>query len=32
MAEKDLSPEGSTSLHGQGIVGEWFPITITINE
>ncbi|WP_309144594.1 DUF6081 family protein [Fictibacillus sp. WQ 8-8] len=32
MTEKDLSPEGSTSLHGQGIIGEWSPITITINE
>lgn len=28
MTEKDLSPEGSTSLHGQGIIGEWSPIMI----
>lgn len=32
MTEKDLSPEGSTSLHGQGIIGEWTPMTISIED
>ncbi|MDM5316323.1 DUF6081 family protein [Fictibacillus sp. b24] len=32
MTEKDLAPEGSTSLHGQGIIGEWSPMKVTIEE
>jgi hypothetical protein len=32
MTEKDLSPEGSTSLHGQGIIGEWTPMEISIED
>jgi hypothetical protein len=32
MTEKDLSPEGSTSLHGQGIIGEWSPMKISIED
>ncbi|MBY6035882.1 hypothetical protein KUV80_04430 [Fictibacillus nanhaiensis] len=30
MTEKDISPNGSTSLHGQGIIGEWTPIKIIV--
>lgn len=29
MTEKDIREGRSTSLHGQGIVGEWSPLTIT---
>ncbi|AIQ65993.1 hypothetical protein PSTEL_25640 [Paenibacillus stellifer] len=29
MTEKDLSPEGSVSVHGQTVIGEWTPVTIT---
>ncbi|MCR8643088.1 DUF6081 family protein [Paenibacillus sp. N1-5-1-14] len=29
MTEKDISPEGSTSLHGQTVAAEWTPITVT---
>ncbi len=29
MTEKDISPSGSTSLHGQGLMGEWSPITVS---
>lgn len=29
MTEKDLRPSGSVSLHGQGVQGEWSPITVT---
>jgi hypothetical protein len=29
MTEKDIGPEGSTSLHGQGLMGEWGPVRIT---
>lgn len=32
MTEKDLSPEGSTSVHGQTVIGEWSPIKIEISE
>ncbi|MEW9701527.1 DUF6081 family protein [Paenibacillus sp. SI8] len=32
MTEKDLTPQGSVSLHGQTIIGEWSPVTVTINE
>ena len=28
MTEKDLSPDGSVSVHGQGILGEWSPLEI----
>jgi hypothetical protein len=29
MTEKDLTPEGSVSCHGQGILGEWAPLEVT---
>jgi uncharacterized protein DUF6081 len=29
MTEKDLSPEGSVSCHGQGVLAEWGPLEIT---
>lgn len=29
MTEKDIGPEGSTSLHGQVVQAEWSPIEIT---
>jgi hypothetical protein len=29
MTEKDLSPDGSVSVHGQGVLGEWSPLEIT---
>ena len=29
MTEKDIGPDGSVSCHGQGIRGQWSPITIT---
>ncbi|WP_053375461.1 DUF6081 family protein [Paenibacillus sp. FJAT-27812] len=32
MTEKDLSPEGSVSVHGQTVIAEWSPITIEIKE
>ncbi|MFD0710421.1 DUF6081 family protein [Paenibacillus sp. GCM10027626] len=32
MTEKDLSPEGSVSVHGQTVIGEWSPVTVTIKE
>ncbi|HZQ38552.1 MAG TPA: DUF6081 family protein [Dehalococcoidia bacterium] len=32
MTEKDLGPNGSTSLHGQGLSGEWSPLRITLLE
>jgi hypothetical protein len=32
MTEKDLSPEGSVSVHGQVIAAEWSPITVTVKE
>ncbi|WP_169083348.1 DUF6081 family protein [Paenibacillus sp. PL91] len=32
MTEKDLTPEGSVSVHGQTVIAEWSPITIEINE
>ncbi len=32
MTEKDLSREGSTSLHGQGLTGDWSPTVITASE
>lgn len=32
MTEKDLSPEGSVSVHGQTVIAEWSPVTITTTE
>ena len=32
MTEKDLSPQGSVSVHGQTVIGEWSPIKITVSE
>lgn len=32
MTEKDLTAEGSVSVHGQTVIGEWSPITITVKE
>jgi hypothetical protein len=29
MTEKDLSPQGSVSLHGQGLTGDWSSTTVT---
>lgn len=29
MTEKDLSPTGSVSCHGQGVLAEWSPLEIT---
>lgn len=29
MTEKDIGPEGSTSLHGQGLLAEWGPVRVT---
>jgi len=31
MTEKDLSRDGSTSLHGQGLTGDWSPTTVTVS-
>ncbi|MDQ6419000.1 DUF6081 family protein [Paenibacillus sp. LHD-117] len=32
MTEKDLTPEGSVSAHGQTVIAEWSPITIEVTE
>ncbi|GKU78327.1 DUF6081 family protein [Paenibacillus sp. L3-i20] len=32
MTEKDLTPEGSVSVHGQTVIAEWSPITIEVTE
>ncbi|MFC7678400.1 DUF6081 family protein [Paenibacillus sp. GCM10028914] len=32
MTEKDLTPEGSVSVHGQTVIGEYSPVTVTIKE
>jgi hypothetical protein len=32
MTEKDLTPEGSVSVHGQTVTAEWSPITVTTKE
>ncbi|MBD2865542.1 DUF6081 family protein [Paenibacillus oceani] len=32
MTEKDLTPEGSVSVHGQTVIGEWSPVQVTIKE
>ncbi|HEY2491969.1 MAG TPA: DUF6081 family protein [Paenibacillus sp.] len=29
MTEKDLSPQGSVSVHGQTVIAEWSPVTVT---
>src|SRR5690606_756063 len=29
MTEKDLTPEGSVSVHGQTVIGEWTPVKVT---
>lgn len=29
MTEKDIGPQGSSSLHGQGLTGDWSPTTVT---
>lgn len=32
MTEKDLTPEGSVSVHGQTVIGEWSPVKVTIRD
>ncbi|WP_274363820.1 DUF6081 family protein [Paenibacillus thermotolerans] len=32
MTEKDIGPEGSVSVHGQTVIGEWSPVTVTITD
>ncbi|WP_135555482.1 DUF6081 family protein [Paenibacillus cymbidii] len=32
MTEKDITPEGSVSVHGQVIAGEWSPVKVTVRE
>ncbi|MBP1988828.1 DUF6081 family protein [Paenibacillus eucommiae] len=32
MTEKDITPEGSVSVHGQVIAGEWSPVRVAITE
>ncbi|WP_422658134.1 DUF6081 family protein [Paenibacillus sp. EC2-1] len=32
MTEKDLSPEGSVSVHGQTVIAEYSPVKVTIKE
>jgi hypothetical protein len=32
MTEKDITTGQSVSLHGQGVTGEWSPVTITVEE
>lgn len=32
MTEKDLTPQGSVSVHGQTVIGEWSPVKITTKE
>lgn len=32
MTEKDLSPEGSVSVHGQTVIAEYSPVKVTITE
>ncbi|MFD0588098.1 DUF6081 family protein [Paenibacillus sp. GCM10027627] len=32
MTEKDLTPGGSVSAHGQTVIAEWSPITIEVKE
>lgn len=32
MTEKDLTPQGSVSIHGQTVIAEYSPVTVTIKE
>jgi hypothetical protein len=32
MTEKDLSPEGSVSVHGQTVIAEYSPVKVTVKE
>ncbi|GAK11909.1 DUF6081 family protein [Geomicrobium sp. JCM 19039] len=32
MTEQDLGPDGSVSVHGQTVIGEWSPVTVTTEE
>ncbi|WP_251037917.1 DUF6081 family protein [Paenibacillus albidus] len=32
MTEKDLTAAGSVSAHGQTVIAEWSPITVTTTE
>lgn len=32
MTEKDLTPDGSVSVHGQTVIAEYSPVTVTIKE
>ncbi|KAA9008402.1 hypothetical protein F4V43_01225 [Paenibacillus spiritus] len=32
MTEKDLSPEGSVSCHGQTVIAEYSPVAVTVTE
>lgn len=32
MTEKDIGPQGSLSLHGQGLTGEWSATRVTVRE
>lgn len=32
MTEKDISPEGSVSVHGQVVTAEYSPVTVTIDD
>jgi len=32
MTEKDISPEGSVSVHGQTVIAEYSPVTVTIKD
>lgn len=32
MTEKDLTPEGSVSVHGQTVIAEYSPVTIVTSE
>lgn len=32
MTEKDLTPQGSVSVHGQTVIAEYSPVTVTIKE
>lgn len=32
MTEKDLTPQGSVSIHGQTVIAEYSPVTVTIRD
>jgi hypothetical protein len=32
MTEKDLSPQGSVSVHGQTVIAEYSPVTVTVRD